>query len=457
MSFQNDTDNGTREDKKFRYVSDQFLSHLGLKPSDVAGKGSTELIQEKLYDKSASEKAFELDCDAKEFFHAKDDKWVYSESKIVRGNKNLLDYVVTYCMLPNELLREIDKLNLHLEYYRRENAQLYEYLMKKDNTPVFIDEKMQGIVEKALKIAHTNVSVVITGESGVGKEIIAQLIHDNSDRKNKPFVPICIPQMTPSLMESELFGYEKGAFTNASNTGHIGLLESANGGTVFLDEIGDIPLELQVKLLRVIENRKFKRVGGTKTIDLDIRFISATNKNLKQMVRDNLFREDLLYRIGVIFLTIPPLRERKNDIIPLINHFVVILNNLYKEHHRVCEEAYPMFMEYEWPGNVRELRNIVEKLVVLSEENLITPRTVEKLLQGDDFLHSLSTPDIPTEKTVLPDETSISDKYNKIEEDKILNALVKTNGNRNAAAEILGISRSTLYRKLCKYNSKIEM
>lgn len=438
-------------DKKFVFVSEEFLKGLKLKPADVEGKGSTELIQEKLYESSASERAFSEGTDAKEFFHAIDDQWVYSESKIIKDFKGELEYVVTYSVLPHELLKEIDKMRLHLEYYKQENKQLYNYLIKNDNIHVFADKSMSKIVKNAVKIAPTNASVVITGESGVGKEIIAKVIHENSDRREKPFVAVCIPQMSPALMESELFGYEKGAFTGALSSGHEGLLESANGGTVFLDEIGDISLDLQVKLLRVLENRKFTRVGGTKTIELDVRFIAATNKNLKQMVKDNSFREDLLYRIGVIFLNIPPLRERKDDIIPLVNHFVSLLNKIYCSHHRVAEDAYHLFREYAWPGNVRELRNLVEKLVVLSEENLINAQMVNRLLQGEDFLVADTTIGTRQDHEAIWEENTVIDKYNQIESDKILTALVEAGGNRTIAAEMLGISRSTLYRRLKKH------
>ncbi len=436
-------------DKKFVFVSNEFLRRLKLKPSDVAGKGSTELIQEKLYKSSSSEKAFAEGADAKEFSLGSDGQWVYSESKIVKDEHEKLQYVVTYCTLPDVVLLEIDKLNLHLDYYKRDNERLYNFLMQNDNSPVFVSKEMQQIMEETIKIAPTNASVVITGESGVGKEIIAKAIHDSSNRSDKPFVPVCIPQMSSTLIESELFGYEKGAFTGASSSGREGLLEAANGGTVFLDEVGDISLELQVKLLRVLENREFTRVGGTKSIKLDVRFIAATNKNLKQMVREGKFREDLLYRISVISLNIPPLRERKDDIIALANHFISFFNKLYGTHHRIAEDAYPMFRQYAWPGNVRELRNLVEKLVVLSDESLITAQTVQKVLQGEDFLITdKSGFNVFKNQDVLSEDIAVVERYEEIERKKILEALVQANGNRKRAAEILGMSRSTLYRRL---------
>ncbi len=435
-------------DGKFLCVSEQFLKHLRLNPSDVEGKGSTDLIKEKYYNSSASEKAFRIGEDSKELFHAIDDQWVYSHSKVVKDENNKVKTVVTYCMVADELMEDVDKLRHNMTYLQKSNEYLYDYLLRKHNTPVFEDELMKRIVKNTMKIAASDASVVITGESGVGKEIIAKLLHENSPRKEKPFVPVCIPQMSPSLMESELFGYEKGAFTSASNSGHIGLLESAEGGTVFLDEIGDIPMDLQVKLLRVLESRKFTRVGGVKTIELNVRFIAATNKDLKKMVRENLFREDLLYRIGVIFIDIPPLRERKEDIIPLAKHYIAILNNLYNKYVQLSKDTYKYFENYSWPGNVRELRNIIEKIVVLTERSLITPVLLENLLIGEDMIMAdVRRRESPDNSF---DERAVIDEYKHIEREKILEALVETNGNRKAAAEKLGISRTTLYRKLLK-------
>jgi len=439
-------------DGKFVFTSEAFLRRLHLTQEDVDGKGSTDLIRENLYGVSSSEVAFETEKDATAFFPAGGREWVYSESKIIRDQDNKIKYVVTTCTTPDEILREIDTLQGKMDRFKFENKLLHDFLIEPNNPPVFYSPEMEKLLSTAIRVAPTDASILITGESGVGKDIISKIIHNNSLRKSKPFVPICIPQMPPALLESELFGYEKGAFTGAKATGKAGLLEVANGGTVFLDEIGDVPLDLQVKLLRVIENRELTRVGGHSVVKLDVRFLAATNKDLRQMVKEGKFREDLLFRLNVINLRIKPLRERKDDIIPLANHFLSLLNRNYEKYHRFSEEVYSMFINYSWPGNVRELRNIVEKLVILSEQKLITPETVQAILDGEDFAQEYAR--IREKKSTLEAKAtrqpSIGDEYKELERQRILNALIQTNGNRKKAAELLNISRSTLYRWLEK-------
>ena len=435
-------------DGKFVYVSDQFLKRLNLKPNDLEGKGSTELIKENLYDTSSSERAFLTGQNSKDYFHASDDKWVYSESKIVRDKQNKMQYVITYCIVPDDVSKEVNKLRKNLDHYKKEAEYLRDFLMKEGKEPVFACDDMHKMLEKAKKVAPSDANVLITGESGVGKEVVAQTIHNNSNRADKPFVPVCIPQISPSLLESELFGYEKGAFTGASHSGRPGLLEKANGGTVFLDEIGDVPIDLQVKLLRVLETHEITRVGGTANIKLDIRFLAATNKDLKCMVENGKFREDLFYRINVIHFHIKPLRERKDDIIPLANYFISVFEKNYGMSYQLSDEVYLIFLQYSWPGNVRELRNIIEKLVILSDDTYITANTLHSIIEDEDLITSDKTLLSYPSKQPETSESSIVAEYNHIERQRILNALIEANGNRKVAAEKLGISRSTLYRYL---------
>lgn len=240
-----------------------------------------------------------------------------------------------------------------------------------DNEMIVHDERMREVLYVANKVAMVESTVMITGETGVGKEEVAKYIHRKSSRREKPFVTINCGAIPKNLVESELFGYEKGAFTGAVSTGKAGLLEVANNGTVFLDEIGELQIDMQVKLLRAIQEKTITRLGGTKPIQLNLRFISATNRDLHEMIKEKTFREDLYYRLGVIPLNVPALRQRPDDIIPLANKFLEDINKMYGYQKRFSNTVYKALYDYKWPGNVRELKNLVERAAVISEGNLI--------------------------------------------------------------------------------------
>ncbi len=305
--------------------------------------------------------------------------------------------------------------------------------------------KMANLRKTVEKIAPTDATILITGENGTGKDVLANEIHRLSDRSDKCMISVDAGAITETLFESELFGHIKGAFTDA-HADHTGKFELANGSTLFLDEIGNIPLHLQAKLLRVLQNRTITRVGDTKSIPIDIRLICATNKNLEQMVADGLFREDLYYRINTMHLQLPPLRERRDEIIPLAELFIA----KYKEkYHRELEgidpQAKKLLEEHNWSGNIRELQNCIEKGVIMSEE---------KLLQYSDIF---LTPGIgSTQKDTLSDGSAIGltgeETLEKAEEKAIRAAMQRYEGNLSMVAKSLNISRPTLYAKLKKYN-----
>lgn len=298
-------------------------------------------------------------------------------------------------------------------------------------------QKMKEVLEMVEKVAKTNSTVLIEGESGTGKELIAHLIHDRSSRSSKPFVPLHCSALTETLLASELFGHEKGAFTGASER-KIGRFERAHGGTLFLDEIGEIPAEMQVKLLRVLQEGEIERVGGTKTIKVDVRLISATNKNLSSEVSNGKFREDLFYRINVILIHIPPLRERKDDIPLLVDHFIKeFADTNYKNVKSISKDALAALLAYDWPGNIRELKNIIERMVVLSSQNSLQVQDIPK-----DILSKTSL-----NETVLDHNVNLQDA----EKELIIQKLKRYKGNKSKAAKELGISRRTLYRKLDEY------
>ena len=232
------------------------------------------------------------------------------------------------------------------------------------------DPNTLTVLRQVDKVAILDATVLLTGETGVGKEKFAQYIYKNSPRREERFIPINCGAIPPALMESELFGYERGAFTGATKD-KMGIFQMADKGTIFLDEIGELPLEMQVKLLRVLQERCIQRVGGSEDIPVDVRIIAATNRNLEEMVRDKTFREDLYYRLNVVPITIPPLRERRGDIIPFADAFLQELNKKYNLHKQFATSALQAMEEYSWPGNVRELKNVVERMVILSQDDLI--------------------------------------------------------------------------------------
>lgn len=299
--------------------------------------------------------------------------------------------------------------------------------------------KMKNIIETIEQVAPTRTTVLITGESGTGKELVAQAIHQCSGRTGK-FVPVHCSALPDNLIESELFGHERGAFTGAVEM-RKGRFELAEGGTIFLDEIGEIPLHIQVKLLRVLESRSFERIGGSETIVTDARVVAATNRDLKKMVEEGTFREDLFYRLDVVSLEIPPLRERKEDIPLLVKHYLDVFNKENGKDIGITETAMASLCAYAWPGNIRELRNCVERMVVLCRGKMIDLENVPV-----DIREGV-TPGIA--KTVLSQPSCDLECNEKMLIERALN---ECKGNRTKAAEKLGISRRTLHRKLHTYN-----
>ncbi len=325
---------------------------------------------------------------------------------------------------------------------RKENSRLKgEKSFKPDNI-IGNSSLMHDLYSLIDKVAPTNSSVMIRGESGVGKELIAEAIHNASSRVNKPFIKVNCSALPETLIESELFGHEKGAFTGASSS-HPGRFEMANGGTIFLDEIGDVPQSIQVKLLRVLQQRQLERVGGTKTIDVDVRIITATNRNLEDMIQKNEFREDFYYRINVFPIFVPSLRERRADIPILIDHFIQKLNKRNGTNiKRVTSSALDMLMMYSWPGNIRELENVIERAMIISTDNVI---------------HSYNLP--PTLQTGVSSDTvgrgTLRNVLGKVEKQIIVDTLIATKGNMSKAAQQLGVTERIMGLRIKVYDLNI--
>lgn len=330
---------------------------------------------------------------------------------------------------------ELFKLRNELELFKDKAQKEYGF-----HRIVAESDEIKQAIDIARKLAESDTTVLIQGESGTGKELFARAIHCESARKDKPFIDLNCSALPVHLIESELFGYEKGAFTDAKSL-KKGMFELADKGTLFLDEIGDMDLSTQSKLLRVIETKSFRRLGGTKDISVDVRIVSATNKELKKLVENNAFREDLYYRINVVPLIIPPLRNRKQDIPLLINHFVsVIAKELKKEIAGIEEGAVKYFLQYYWPGNVRELKNIIERMILLTNGNTLKKEYVPiELIESSDGAGA---------------EQYSTMELDKVEKELIIKALALADGNQTKAAQSLSISRDALRYRMKKHNIK---
>lgn len=347
---------------------------------------------------------------------------------------------------------DLDELDLLLERIienknlKSEILLLKNQLKEKFKIDSFISQspKMEEVLSIAARAADSKATVLITGESGTGKEVLAKAIHYASPRKDKPFVAVNIPALPETLLESELFGHEKGAFTGAEKS-KKGRFEIAEGGTIFLDEIGDIPLNLQVKLLRVLQEHQIERVGSTESINIDVRIIAATHQNLEQKIKDGSFREDLYYRLNIVSLHLPPLRERREDILPLIEHFVSKYSNENnKQNLSLSKEAVDLLMKYNYPGNVRELENAIERAVVLCRSDVITINDLPNVIKG-----------FKAEKEIVTNEnTSLIEQVEALEKKLIFDALSKANGNQSQAGRMLGLTERNLRYKMQKYGIK---
>lgn len=330
-----------------------------------------------------------------------------------------------------------------VEYLRAEIGRIYGL----DNI-VGKTKVMKNIFSLIKQVADSKLTVLIQGESGTGKELVAKAVHFNSSRKNKPFIDVNCAAIPDTLMESELFGHQKGAFTGAYER-KLGRFELANGGTLFLDEIGDLSLSNQSKILRFLQERQFTTVGGSKPVMVDVRVIAATNKNLEKSMRDGSFRDDLYYRMNVFPIFIPPLRERKEDIPLLVNHFIRKSAQQGKDVKGISHKALELLNNYHWPGNVRELENVVERAVALCSKSIISPgdlpqNTREGVGLGAD------------EDAVLEGKLSFDEAQETFERNIILKALEKANYVQSRAAELLGVSRRILKYKIDRWGIKIE-
>lgn len=412
---------------------------------ELIGKNMVDLIKEGFIDQSAALLAIERKATTS-LLQEKDNRKLISIATPVFDNLGVLISVV----VSERDITEIDTLHRELEEQGSLKDQLQDQLLEmqlanlKSHKVIARSPSMIQVLEKAIKVSPAISTVLITGESGAGKGLITNLIHKTSHRAKKPLIRINCGAIPESLIESELFGYEEGAFTGARAGGKAGSLELADGGSLFLDEIGELPLTAQVKLLRFLEKGRLTRVGGSKVREIDARILVATHRNLQDMVAQGLFRQDLYYRLSVIPLHVPPLRERKDCIFPLITYYVDYFANIAKTSKRVSRSALDVLLSYPYPGNVRELMNICEHATVMSETEVVDLIDLPK-----DVRNHTTSPSIL--ETDWPEGMSLKQILENVERKVMVQAL-KQYKNQASAASALGVSQPTIARRIQKYN-----
>lgn len=420
-------------------VNKSYEVITGLKKEEVLGKNMIDLIKNNVISISGSVLALQKKEPITLQQEFKTGKKALITSSPVFDKKGNIIMVVTNVRDLTEiykLKKEVEKNSL----LTKKNINIESTSIKENEKIICVDENSKQVLNIAKKVAGLDTTVMLIGQTGVGKELFANYILNNSNRKNEPFIKVNCGAISPSLAESELFGYEKGSFTGADKKGKAGIFEAANNGTVFLDEVGELPLSLQVKLLRVIQEREIERVGGTKSIKVNVRIIAATNADLEQLVENNLFRKDLYYRLMVFPIYIPPLKERKEDIIPLINLFKDTFNNKYGFNKSFSNEALEFLREQDWPGNIRELRNVVERGLILSD-NVVTTKDLNFPKYNKDIIKDFK----------LPKTDNLKELIEQIELAYINKAYEKYKNVRQAAAS-LNMDPSTFVRKRKKYS-----
>lgn len=439
------------------YVNASCINHYGKQAGDMLGKLSNELVEQNLWGPRLSPLTRQYK------------KRLTMEQMSCTGIKLLttatpvfdkygeIEYII-------ENVRDISESNglqEELESSRDFLAEVTEYVVKQRINEFTIrnfvanSDVMQEIIKKSWRIAEVNSNVLITGESGTGKGVMARYIHDCSPRKGASFVSINCAALPESLIESELFGYRKGAFSGAASKGKIGLIRTAEKGTLFLDEIGELPMSVQAKLLHFIQDGTYFEVGGTQERRADCRIVAATNQNLQDMVEQGKFREDLYYRLKVFEITIPPLTQRIDDIIPLINFFLQKYNDKYGLNQQFSKESLDMLVSYDWPGNVRELANVIEQVVVMSTSGTITPQNLPANIRAPELRSELPQPEAEQDNPVPePAEENLScyQRFRRSQEQadavkrEVVRQLYRELGSSRKVAKELHLSQSTAYR-----------
>jgi PAS domain S-box-containing protein len=433
---------------KILLVNQSAGKHIGVPPKELIGKNVQDMVSTGVFDKVVTFEVIRSKKRVSILQRTKIGKTILVTGTPIFGDNGEISHVVTNDRDITELNKVKEQLNDMHALTRHYHSELSNLQFRNFNMEGVIanSKEFRTIIDAALRVAKVNSTALITGESGVGKNLIAKIIHKNSNRTNGPFIRINCSAIPDSLMESELFGYESGAFTGAKSEGKPGIFELANKGTLFLDEIGEISASTQVKLLHALEENEMMRVGGTKSIKIDVRVIAATNKNLEKEILERLFREDLFFRLNVLPIKIPPLRERKEDISPLSLFFLNKFKNRHKINRRLSSEALDVLYQYSFPGNVRELANLIERILILTNNSVIEVEDLPKKVIEDVGFQSFSQASIKNDGKLM----SLKEAMEKCEAKIIKDALLKSE-TQEVAAIMLGINQSTIARKAKKY------
>lgn len=430
-------------DGKIAYINEAYCQYIGVNRFSVTGQNVLDYIDTSKLPEIALDPHYESEVSTLHEATAKqyrdNEAYVYvnrtniSIDNIPIAASGQIKFVRTTLKLSESLFDIYNELS----YYKQELKKLASERFSFDNI-IGNSSKLMAAKRLALKASENDFPIMITGETGTGKEVFANAIHYASRRKTKPMISINCAAIPSELLESELFGYEGGAFTGAKKSGKQGKFELANGGTLFLDEIGDMPMVMQAKLLRALQEKEIEHIGGTKPIPIDVRIICATNKNLLEEIENHNFRSDLYFRLNVIQLELPPLRERQNDIDSCADHFLSELNEKYHTNVELSNATRQQFHNYSWPGNIRELKNIIERGYALQENGMITYTSAPDTLQTSTSYHGING-------------NTLEEKVENFEKQVLMDTIRNHNGNLRKTAQALGIHRVTLYKKLEKY------
>lgn len=420
-------------DNKITYVNNAYAKYLSKAKDELCGKDIREVIPHTRLPVVCKSGIAEYNS------------WQPAKAGYLCGNRIPIYHngqiIGAIAELVIRNVEQIDKLTKELSFLESKISYLEETVKEHDDNGQFIfnSPKMKEIYNVLRKASISDTTVMITGETGVGKEVAAKFIYNLSDRRDKPFIKINCAAIPDNLLESELFGYSKGAFTGADQKGKVGKFELANEGIIFLDEISSLTLSMQSKLLRVLQEKEVEPIGGSNSIKLDVKVIAASNIPLEDLVEKNRFRKDLYYRLNVVRVVVPPLRERKEDIIPLADNFIDEFSKKLNRNRKILTpEAKKILVNYNWPGNVRELKNLIERLTIM----------VDGLYIDDEGLQKYSNLKNISNKNI----GSLKEELEETERRLILQSLKEANGNKSKAAKLLDIDRTTLYSKIYKYN-----
>lgn len=422
-------------------VSDSYEEHYGVSRKGIIGKSVYELEKQGVFKPSVTVAVLKERKKVTLLQVNKKGERILTTGVPILDEKGELEYIISFNSIDIANVTSLyDNYHRLTELMKEYSAEIQHLKMKEleDKQLIAKSKEMSNINDLIMQIAGSDANVLITGETGVGKSMIAKVLHQASNRSEGPFIEINCGTIPPTLIESELFGYEKGAFTGANHKGKLGKIELANGGTLFLDEIGELPLDMQIKILQVIQQKVISRIGSLEKTTVDFRLVAATNKDLEKAIKQGVFREDLYYRLSVIDINIPPLRERRDDIIPLIMNFIEKFNAMYHKKLSISSNALMLLESYDWPGNIRQVENFIERQVVTFKGTIIEAEDLPKEFQNGQ------------KRDVSLNSNTLSNMIEEYEKEIFINALEKYKTSV-AVGRALGISQTTAARKLRKY------